>query len=42
MVGSDLAEVVVSAEGSGARRVEPDGSGGASETALPVRLLEGP
>ena len=29
-------------KGPGARRVEPDGSGGASETALPVRLLEGP
>ena len=42
IVGADLAEIVVSAEGSGARRVEPDDRGGASETVLPARLLEGP
>ena len=42
IVGADLAEIVVSADGSGARRVEPDDRGGASETVLPARLLEGP
>ena len=35
----ELAEVVASAADAGAWRVEPDGAGGAIETALPVRFL---
>ena len=37
----DLAEIVVSADGSGASASSPTIDGGASETVLPVRLLEG-
>jgi dipeptidase E len=41
MVDADLAEIVVSTRESGARRVEPGGRGGATETPVPARLLEG-
>ena len=37
--GRELAEVVTSTAGATAYRVEPDGSGGAIETALPARYL---
>jgi peptidase E len=37
--GTELAECVAAREGASAWRVEPDGSGGASERALPTRLL---
>ena len=37
--GRELAEVVTSASDAAAYRVEPDGSGGAIETALPTRYL---
>jgi peptidase E len=37
--GPDLVEVVASAPGRTAYRVEPDGRGGAIETALPARVL---
>ena len=37
--GRELAEVVTSAPDAAAYRVEPDGSGGAIETALPTRYL---
>jgi peptidase E len=35
----ELVEVVTSDPGAGAWRVEPDGAGGATETALPTRFL---
>ena len=38
----DLIEVVTSAPGAGAWRVEPDGRGGSTEVALPARFLGGP
>jgi peptidase E len=37
----ELVEVVTSDAGAGAWRVEPDGTGGATETALPTRFLGG-
>jgi dipeptidase E len=37
----ELVEVVTSDPGAGAWRVEPDGQGGATETALPTRFLGG-
>jgi peptidase E len=37
--GTELAECVAAREGASAWRVEPDGSGGATERALPTRLL---
>jgi dipeptidase E len=40
--GRELAEVVTSDPGAGAWRVEPDGSGGTTETALATRLLGAP
>jgi len=39
--GRELVEAVTSAPDAGAWRVEPDGAGGASETALPARFLGG-
>jgi len=38
-VGRDVVEVVTSDPGAGAWRVEPDGAGGVTETALPTRFL---
>jgi peptidase E len=40
--GTELAECVAAREGATAWRVEPDGSGGALERALPTRLLTAP
>ncbi|MEA2468573.1 MAG: dipeptidase [Thermoleophilaceae bacterium] len=40
--GTTLAECVAAREGASAWRVEPDGSGGVTERALPTRLLTQP
>ena len=41
VVGAEVAEVLGSAPGASACRVEPDGAGGARQTPMQVRLLQG-